>query len=284
MQDFSSVQAVSVADAIKDASFPVERRPLITQSGHHSTEYSIVHRIDENIDLGLVKKTRPEIKHDSLIKWLIQDFEDAGLDYKLRDSVVMSKGDLYQEYIFDRKVDTPDNSDMAPMALVKASYVDVPLEVFFGTYRFVCSNGVIVGETINKIRVAPNTQNLLQSSIKDEIKTRLSEFSEVSNLYKKLEDESFNPYLDLYLAEVYLSAGYKKAVLHELEKNGNIEVLKDKLRNPDFQGDVSKLYNVLDEITAWEFYNIVTNILTMKARSVGARSSVYHTASKIFGI
>jgi hypothetical protein len=219
-----------------------------------------------------------------LIKWLIQDFEDAGLDYKLRDSVVMSKGDLYQEYIFDRKVDTPDNSDMAPMALVKASYVDVPLEVFFGTYRFVCSNGVIVGETINKIRVAPNTQNLLQSSIKDEIKTRLSEFSEVSNLYKKLEDESFNPYLDLYLAEVYLSAGYKKAVLHELEKNGNIEVLKDKLRNPDFQGDVSKLYNVLDEITAWEFYNIVTNILTMKARSVGARSSVYHTASKIFGI
>jgi hypothetical protein len=88
----------------------------------------------------------------------------------------------------------------------------------------------------------------------------------------------------LYLAEVYLSAGYKKAVLHELERNGNIEVLKDKLRNPDFQGDVSKLYNVLDEITAWEFYNIVTNILTMKARSVGARSSVYHTASKIFGI
>jgi len=284
MQDFDSIQAVSVSDALKEASFPIERRPLITQSGHHSTEYSIVHRLDENIDLGLVKKSRPEIKHNDLIKWMIQDFEDAGLDYKLRDSVVMSKGDLYQEYIFDKKVDTPDDSDMAPMALVKASYVDVPLEIFFGTYRFVCSNGVIVGETIDKIRISANTQNLLQSSIKDEIKVRLGDFSEVSNLYNELQDETFNPYFELYLAETYLSAGYKKAVLQELEKNGNVEVLKEKLKNPDFQGDVTQLYNVLNEIDAWQFYNIVTNILTMKARSVGARSNVYHVASRIFGI
>ena len=284
MQDFDSIQAVSVSDVLKEASFPIERRPLITQSGHHSTEYSIVHRLDENIDLGLVKKSRPEIKHNDLIKWMIQDFEDAGLDYKLRDSVVMSKGDLYQEYIFDKKVDTPDDSDMAPMALVKASYVDVPLEIFFGTYRFVCSNGVIVGETIDKIRISANTQNLLQSSIKDEIKVRLGDFSEVSNLYNELQDETFNPYFELYLAETYLSAGYKKAVLQELEKNGNVEVLKEKLKNPDFQGDVTQLYNVLNEIDAWQFYNIVTNILTMKARSVGARSNVYHVASRIFGI
>ena len=284
MNDFKSVQEVSMVDAIKAASFPVERRPLVTETGHHDTQYSIAHRVDQNQNLGLIKKTRPIILYDTLIKWMIQDFEDAGLKYKLRDSVIMNKGDLYQEYIFDKKIDTPDESDMAPMIIVKSSYVGTLLEIFFGTYRFVCSNGMLVGETIGNIRVASGTQDLLQSSIKDNLKNKLDQFQWVSSLYSKLDDNSFNPYLEQYLAALYLSAGYKKAVLAALQSTGNITVLKEKIRNTDFQGDVTLLYNIVNEISAWEFYNVVTNVLTTRARSVGARSQVYHVSSKVFDI
>lgn len=283
-QNFQMVQEMDKDTAKAEISFPVERRPLITENGHHSTEYCILHRLDEGIDMGIVKKTRPIIKYPDIMDWMLGEIEGVGLDYKLRDSVVTSKGDMYQEYLFDRNVESPDGTAMTPLALVRGSYVGTPLEVMFGTYRFVCSNGVTVGETVSRIRVPAKTKDLLQTSIKDNIRTSLTQFQQVENLYKNLENETFNPYLVQYLMEMYITAGYKKAVLEALKQEGSVEVVKDKIKAEDFQGDVTRLYNIIDEISAWQFYNICTQVATQRARSVSARMNIYNSTSRVFGI
>ncbi len=283
-QNFQAVQELDKEQVKQEISFPIERRPLITKEGHHSTDYTILHRLDEGVDMGIVKKNRTIIPYPDIMDWMLDEFNGAGLEYKLRDSLVTNKGELYQEYLFDHEVDSPDGTDMSPLALVRGSYIGSPLEVMFGTYRFVCSNGVTVGETVSKIRVSAKDQNVLQSSIKDNIRFSLDQFKEVEKLYTKLQDEPFNPYLVQYLMQMYITAGYKKAVLEMLKSEGSIEIVKDKIKAEDFQGDVTHLYNVIDEINAWQFYNICTQIATQRARSVGARMNVYHRTSEVFGI
>lgn len=284
-QKFANADSVSLSDAFREVSFPVERRNLVTEDPNQPTEYQMVHRTDTDQDLGVVPSVYPYVKYRDVMKWMVQNFERAGVDYKLRDSLVQNKGDVYQEYLFDHDVDTPDGSDMSPLVIAKMSYVRAPLEIYFGTYRFVCSNGVMVGNTIQKIHVSPKVQDLLQSSIRDDIRQSLEKFVKVSNLYTKLQNESFNPFLTQYVLDHYVTAGFKKAVLAELQNAGNIEVLKDKLKQEDFsQGDLDQIYRVVDEITAWDFYNIVTNIATRKSRSVGARFRNYQNVSRVFNI
>ena len=284
-QSFARASSISLTQAFQEVSFPIERRNLITEDPNQPTDYQMVHRVDTNYDLGVVPVTYPKVGYRDVMKWMVQNFENAGLDYKLRDSIVQNKGDVYQEYIFDQDIDTPDGSEMSPLVIARLSYVHSPLEIFFGSYRFTCSNGVLVGHTVQKIHVGPRVQDLLQSSIKDDIKQSLQKFAEVSNLYSKLDNESFNAYLIPYLLDHYITAGFKKAVLQELANGGNVEVLKDKISQDDFSsGDIESVINVKDEISAWLFYNIITNIATRKSRSVGARFRNYQNISRVFGI
>ena len=284
-QNFTNAQSISISQSFQDISFPVERRNLITEDPNKSTEYQLVHRTDTNQSFGVIPVTYPDLKYRDIMKWMVENFEQAGLNYKLRDSVIQNKGDVYQEYLFDEDIDTPDDSEMSPLVIARMSYVHSPLEIFFGSYRFVCSNGVLVGHTIQKIHVSSKIQDLLQSSIKDDIKQSLNKFAKVSKLYSKLNDDSFNPFLTQYILDHYVTAGFKKAVLIELVNTGNVEILKNKLNQDDFsKGDLDSIYTVLNEISAWEFYNIVTNIATRKSRSVGARFRNYQNISRVFDI
>lgn len=284
MQSFKDVKSKSISETYKEIDFPITRNQLITDNPEHDTQYLFVERTDKNIELGIVKEDRPFIPYKQVMKWLLEEFEKSGLSYKLRDSVIMDKGDLYQEYIFDEDIDTPDNSDMAPLSIVKASYTGCPLEIFFGTYRFVCSNGVMTGETVEKIHVSPKVKNLLQSSITDDIKQSINKFSEVSNLYKKLYNESFNMYLQKLMMDYYLTAGYKKAILNMIQSEGNIEIVKQKLKKKDFLTENTNIYRIVNDIDAWTLYNIVTQVITTKSRSAGARFRNYQIVSRLFEI
>jgi len=282
---FDTVQGLNIQDVYSDIDFPVARKKLVTDQVFDKTNYEMVTRVDTNKNLGIVRNTFPVFEYTEVMDWLTSEFDKAGLDFKIRDSVVQGKGDVYQEYLFRKNVETPDGSDMSPLVIAKMSYVHVPLEIHFGTYRFTCSNGVMVGDTISKIHISRKTQDLLKSSIVDDINSSLDRFKKVSELYSDLANKGFERYLELYLLDQYITAGFKKAVLEELQNEGALDILMNKIKKENFSLDsLSKIYKIKNEIDAWAFYNVVTAVTTHKSRSVGSRLSNFSTVSKIFGV
>jgi hypothetical protein len=285
MSNFDNIQSLDLSQVKQDVSFPISRMDLVTEDPHSETKYQMVRRDDIGKNLGLIKETHPTIPYGDIMDWLTTEFGNAGVAYKLRDSVVKNDGTLFQEYIFDYDIDPPDGEEISPLVIMKSSYVGAPLDVYFGTYRFVCSNGVMVGETIQKIHVNARSSDILNSSIQDDIRASLAKFDKVAGLYKELTKQDFNPYLDAILVNTYISTGVKKMVLEELQNQGSVELLKEKIKAEDFNENFrNRLLNVVDEITAWEFYNIVTNIATRKSNTVASRLGNFTHISKSFGI
>lgn len=289
MQEFNSVEEVDKVQAKKELDFGVERVPLVTEpSPHEHVDRLLVQRTDEpeegyKKNLGIVKDTRTHTPYPVIMDWVERELDKANIKYKLKESTVTKKGDMYQEYLFDHSIDTPDNQGMAPLLILKGSYVGTPMEAFFGTYRFVCSNGVMVGETISKITVKPNVQDLLQSSIKDELQMKIQNFKQVENLYSKLQSEDFAPYLWTVFADNYLGTKVKKEIINLLVHDGNVEVTKEKIRSADLL-DPESLITIVNNITAWEFYNVVTQVATIHSKSVQARMYNFNRVSKDFEI
>lgn len=290
MQSFDQVQELNRIQAREDLGFEVERMPLVTDgTPHEKVDRLLVRRPGADAEsgekerLGIVKADRAHIPYQTIMDWVTRELDNANLEYKLKESMVTKKGEMYQEYIFDQNIDTPDGSDMAPLMLVKGSYIDTPMEALFGTYRFTCANGVIVGNTIEKLTIKPNVQDLIQTSVTDDLKMRVERFSRVADLYQNLQDEDFNPYLQAVLTDMYLGAKIKKEVLNLLAQDGNVQITKDKIKAADLENP-DQLVNIVNNITAWEFYNVVTQVVTRHSKSVNAKVGNYKRVSKDFNI
>jgi len=264
--------------------FPVRRVDLVREdnTSKHTNKQAVIH-IPTDKRLGIVNSTRINISYEDTMKWLWTELDTAGYPYKIKDSVITSSGDLYQEYIFDYKIATPDNEIMAPLLIVKASHVNKPLEILFGTYRFVCSNGVIVGDTIQKMTVGAGVKELIPSVVADEIRIKFLQFAKVADLYKKLELKPFTDYLSSILLDQYIGTKIKKEVLSMLVKDNDIELTKSKIRSSDLK-DPDSLIRVVNSIDSWAFYNIVTNVATFAAKGVNTRTKNYNRISQIFGV
>lgn len=289
MMDFNSVQELDRIQAKKEIGFGVERVPLVTEpSPHEHVDRLLIQRTDDPPEgykkkLGIVKSSRTHIPYSTMVDWVERELDAANIKYKLKESTITKRGNMYQEYLFDKDIDTPDGENMSPLLILNGSYVDTPMEAYFGTYRFVCSNGVMVGETISKLTVKPNIQDLLQSTIRDELQMKLKQFQTVEGLYSNLQNEDYASYLWAVFADEYLGTKIKKELILLLQNDGNIEVTKEKIRSSDLE-DPQSLITILDNIDAWAFYNMVTQVATIHSKSVQSRVHNFSRVSKDFGI
>lgn len=288
MLDYDNVQEVDRTIAIEEIGFEVERVPLVTEpSPHEHVDRLLVKRIEPEVgqkeNLGIVKATRNHIPYTTLMEWVERELDEAGIEYKLKESLVTKKGDMYQEYLFNHDITTPDGEAMSPMIILKGSYVDTPMEMYFGTYRFVCSNGVMVGETIDKMTVKANTQDLLQSTIRDELQVKIKNFQRVETLYSNLQTEDFTPYLWTVFGDEYLGTKIKKEIINLLIHEGSITVAKEKIRSADL-ADPESLITIVDNLNAWGFYNMVTQVATIHSKSAQSKMNNFSRVSKDFGI
>ncbi len=284
MRNFKDVKGLTLSEEREKISFPVERKRLQTKEGQKISK-ALVLNSSTMQKMGIVNLKKPVLEYPDVMDLVTTEFDRAGLPFKLRESTLLGKSlNLYQEYLFDREMETPDGNGMSPMAILKSSYVGSPLELFFGTYRFTCSNGAMVGETIEKVKVGSKVQSLLNTSLKDDISYSLDKFSVVSNLYKELDSESMNPYLELFLADIYVSTGIKKLLLKKLSEEGDIIVIKDKVQKNDFFMEPEELYEIREKVSAWVLYNMVTQLATHKPRSAQGRFGNYKQISKVFGV
>jgi hypothetical protein len=282
--DFTDVVGLDVSQARKELDVSVRREPLITQNGHEDVSKDLLINEDSESQIGIVSKSHQVVPFNDQMDFVLEALNRTGIDYKLKESQITGNTKLYQEYILNADVDSPDGENLSPYVIFRGSYIGVPIKMLTGMYRFVCSNGVTVGNTIEEIKVsARESKDMIQSTLIEDMQEAIEEIPMVSRRYRELEDEMMNPYVYMLLADQYISKKVKEQIVIELKAVGSVELLKDKIRNNDFN-DPNQLIQVVDEISAWELYNICTNIATHRCLNPATRVRTYNSISSIFEV
>ena len=285
METFYSVNSINLEKIRKDISIPVIREPLIPKN--HKTiesQFDIVLAQNKN---GVFKRVDevprkcPFVDFTEVHDWINIEFDRIGLKYKLRKSVIEKrKMSLYQEYIFNKEVITPDGEGIAPMVMVKASHSrsGSPLELHLGTYRFSCANGAIVtvGD-MTSIKITEANWNIYTDSKLHKMFIQLfDQYNLVSELYMKLAQIKANDVFDTLFSDKLISLRLRKKVLEKLEMENQIEItanFNDPIINRAMLKSKYLTHEMLvipknsislnnNNMTLWDIYNDFTEQVT----------------------
>ena len=285
MVSYADLPTVPIKDAREEIEFPIRRETAISEKGHLSTSKDVVIHDETDEIIGLVSKKRPNIHYTEIMDWLVDELNNLGHNYKLRESVLDKSWNFHQEYVIDADVDAPDGENISPIVFVKASYIGTPMQMEFGTFRYTCSNGAKVGNIIDNIKVsAKEARDLMRHTIRDEIRASLNKFDLVGKQYKELSDSDWNPYLESFILSETIPIMIRKGVLEFLAETGDVNLTVDKLKSSDLKEMGTELYNVVSDQSAWYLYNVITQIATHKSRGASSRKSKFKAVSEFFEI
>jgi hypothetical protein len=297
MQVFDDVNGLDLISIKKDLSFPVKKERTHTEDDMRVNKDAVIADFGGEPEiLGLVSTKRNIIPYSDVMDWVVSVFDRVGVSYKLRESTLAGKSkNLFQSYIFDTEVANPDGQDISPMFLLRSSHVGSPLHFDIGTYRFVCSNGVTVGKTLNSIRLkARDLDGLMTHDLLDDIKLSLDSMLSVSKRYQELADESMQSYLSEFLAAPFVPVAFKKLMIDTLSSQDIIEnKFEGVIKGNDFLGmrlvgssyqnrGGAELLKINQDISAWDLYNTGTEISSHQTRNVQARDWFNRSLSEIF--
>lgn len=293
MSQFNAVEGIPWSEIKESVDFEVTDEGAISQETTtflNKKAVMKVHEDDTREPFGLVSTNRPLLHHTDLLDWVNGGMQKSGVGYKIIDNVVDNRGDLFQQYLLDTEIDTPDGQSISPMMILKASYVSKPLEIMFGTYRFVCSNGAVIGNTIESYSVKPNeVSGLLTRSIEGEVMRGVGNMDRVSRRYSSLANEPMSDYLETLIGNRKLSSGIRKEILYSLESSGHVELpleedgieINGETLN---QGDPSNLFTLVNDDSGWHLYNLATQMASHTTRTASSRNRADRQVAAVFGI
>ena len=287
---FSTVEAISDSDILEMVDFTTREEEVISEKTSTHIQKKVIIREDTNTPLGLVPMERVNIHYKEILKFVSDALIEANISYKIIDSTVDQKGNLFQQYLLDMEIEAPDEHRINPLLILKASYINKPFEVMFGTYRFVCSNGAIVGNTIDQIECRwDEVKDLLGRSLVDEIRSRILDLEKVTKAYGKLSNSSIDEFLEDFVAKKTISSTIRINVLDKLEEENIISIplkAQDIMLSKDIINTASPdlIFAIENNVDGWYFYNVATAAATHLTKTAKARDKANRAVSKVFGV
>jgi hypothetical protein len=281
---YANVPGLDLAVERGKIAFPVSRETQLSETHQFVSGFNRIAVPDSNnagksLPIGEVPATRPYLPYGETMDWVVKEFEEIGIPFKLRTSVIDRKNfNLYQEYIFDQDVAPPDGEGISPMVIVHSSYVKgSPLALYLGTYRFVCSNGAIVSVG-GKTHLSVNTYNwgaFQRKGFHDDFRDAFDHYADVSAFYARLSDVPLSETVESIFKAKLIPFCVRKKVIGQLEEAGIavINVISDKPDGEKFKAlkeeDLStpSLLSVSYDVSTWDVYNRFTNIGSKLASS-----------------
>jgi hypothetical protein len=274
---YDDVPALDLTKARQQIAFPITKETQLAEntkfiSGFNRISVQDPQAPNKLIPIGEVPASRPCLPYAETMDWVVKEFTEIGIPFKLRTSVIDKKNyGLYQEYLFDQPVDSPDGEGIAPMVLLHASYTKgSPLSLFLGTYRFVCSNGAIVSAG-GRTGISVNSRNwgdLSDRGFHDNFKYAFDHYVDVSKFYAKLNAVPFSETVTEIFTSKLIPFCIRKKIIGSLEEIGavSVNVITDKPDGEKFKA--LKEDNVLNpsaitvnsDISTWDVYNRFTNV------------------------
>jgi hypothetical protein len=299
--DFDGVPSLDLAKARQQIAFPVTRETQIAENTKFISRFNRISVPDalaanKLIPIGEVPVNRPHLPYAETMDWMVKEFEEIDIPFKLRTSVIDKKNyGLYQEYIFDRPVTPPDGEGIAPMVLVHASYTKgSPLSLHLGTYRFVCSNGAVVSAG-GRTGISVNSRNwgdLSGQGFHDDFREAFDHYADVSRFYARLNSVPLSETAGEIFTPKLIPFCIRKKIVGQLEEIGavSVNIATDRPRGEKFKAlQEEDLLNpatvsVNSDISTWDVYNRFTSIgskLSSSSRVLIAGKSIDRVFSRL---
>jgi hypothetical protein len=274
--EFGNVVGLDVDVVRREIDFPVRReiaRGVDTTLDVPKSELVSACLAGVEQPVGIVPKSRPLIPYAEAMDFTLSQLGKVNIPFKLRKSGYTSKRlALYQEYVFDEGIQSPDGKSLSPMVIMRSSYAGgCPLEFSFGTYRFICSNGALVlqGDQTKLGVWSGKRWGLVRGSgLEREFQEAFNHYSLVSKFYALLYSK---PLADIDLNEFFSSGdiafSYRKQILQSMESEGVLSVSAavpleggiESLKPAMFrEGQVDVTAASVSGETLWDTYNRFT--------------------------
>jgi ribosomal protein S19E (S16A) len=284
---WADVKELDIAEAKKACAFDVRREDMFSDENNLQSKFKMVSvkppEDAEFIRLGEVNENRPFILYPEAVDWVNEQLSGAGSDYKLfRAEIERKTKALFHQYIFNGEIESPDGHNIAPMVILRASYQGwrPAMEIHLGTYRFICSNGAIMGAGgLESIRVnCHNWTELGKAGIADRFRNALDNLQDISKMYANLDKVQLSEkFKEVFSAKAF-SIALRKKVLAALEKDGKVEITKesDRKKEPPLKAvlldeadlkieNIVSAVQIAEDIPLWDVYNTFTNTVTMNS-------------------
>jgi hypothetical protein len=284
---FAEVPSISNDQALLSAKFDFTRETLETKDSHKGPGLDglLFTRPDGKFINKPIKADRMVLKYEDVVQFVINELDKTGVTWKFKNSVITKNGGLHAEVLFDYAVANPDDKDLSALAIIKSDLTSLPLQVKFGTYRYVCMNGVTVGDTISDVLIRPKlAHEMLDMSLQDQFSRAFAAFETVGLKYKSLLDAPLSLALRDFLTDVETPFTLKKMALKQLEKDSVIRMVP-KTKLADIRDNPLDTYTlVADTGTKWTLYNALTSSATWLTDSLSARTRQYGMISAAMGV
>jgi len=295
--NFQNVVGLDINQVKRDLSFSVNLESVHTEQDDRISKNAVTRFTSEGKKvLGLVSPKRQIILYSEMMDWVVGELDHVGIEYKLKESTLLKKTDnLFQQYLFNSPITNPDGLEISPMIILKGSHVAVPMKIDIGTYRFVCSNGALVGNTIKSISLKANDlDGLMRRSLRDEISAGIDSMRKISARYTELAGEDMIEYMMKLFNSPFVPVALKKSMMEFWITDGTLSKLTNKIvKNSDFVTlkledniltnlEKESILEVSAKKSAWNLYNDTTDVATHTSRNELTRNHFYNVISTVF--
>ena len=280
---FFSTEALSIPETREVITLPVKREDLFSVKNKIPSSYQMVllERGKEVSTLGEVKADRPFIRHEELMDWLCDEFDKIGIEFKLRThSLSQGKFSLFQQYLFNFDIETPDRKYVNPLVFIKNSFVGGPaFELHFGTYRYICENGAIhtEKEMLHITANSKNWNNIRGHGLTGKFEAALDSYKDVSEFFRLLYGMPLSDKFQKLFSPGLLPIGLRKQILASLELSHDITVnidvpkkntkIKSRYLKEEDLVNIKKSISFTGNLSLWDVYNLFTSYSSNQLKS-----------------
>lgn len=265
--------------------FTVEREELIRKDGI-DTGYDALYRYDDASQLSVVSRGYKLVPHREAVDFVTHVLDDVGIEERKATFEMASNGAKmfmtikFPEYEFNPASDAvkstsldsinSGNDGFIPQVIVRNSYdKSTTLDIMYGAYRLACSNGVLIGQTVQETKVTHFGKDIDLEVLRMPLIENLEKTIDgISRNFERLNREDGNPYLETILMQGMLVGKYERLLIGNLLEYAKVDYDVDEETQKQV---VSGVRSTGKEMTAYMLWCVITELATHRVRSVIAR-------------
>jgi len=266
--------------------FPVLRERHFLTNGQ-DTKIDDLYRGDNGAYLASVSPKYMVTTHKEANDFIEQMLTKQGIRYEIGHTALANKGNrFFREFRFPDMKFVPDgaqntaldggatNDEYCPTIIARNSYDRTStLDFYFGGFRFICSNGLMIGEIIQHVSIKHNVvpeYRIVADGFLDRIEQSVEGFKRT---YETLNNQPADPFLQILLLETFSK---QAAVITAALSQGLITLEFDKNKVVGVK--------VSPQLSAYAALQLATNVATHSVRKFHRSIAMQRQISKVFSV
>lgn len=235
---------------IENLYYPVELQNLATTTGIGCTQKAVV-RTDTNQVVSVVSDDYRLVRNEEVFPELLGILNDLSIEYQIRKHSIINNGaSAYLEVICPNEEFVLGGHDRNCLRFILANSYDTTrsVSIILGAFRFVCTNGMILGMALASYRRKHIGEFNLSFS-KDLFTDRIQQFRDNKHRWERMYDQPLN----------------------RIEGHSRIEQIQKNLKWGERASNrVRDLWDINrnNERNTWGLYNCYTNEITHSKRNL----------------